>query len=628
MRSKSNQGILRPFFVINYLVVVLMILFRFPVVQLADARTTIFTLCALFSQAFLCLLPALLLVGMAAGLFRLLRPGIGGRWPVQLVALCVTALTLILLYADSFIYQLYQFHLNGFVWNLLMTPGGVESLGGSRDTYLSILLIVLAVLAGEALLLLVLRQLARRGSRMIVGLRVPVRAMLIFLVLMTAGDRLIYGISQIQAHPPVLQSANHLPFYMPMTFRKLAKKLGVEVKRTEGFTFDEGARQLNYPLRPLDVSPVDKPLNLLMIVVESLRADMLSAEIMPNSARLADKSYRFTQHYSGGNATRMGIFSMFYGLYGPYWFKFLDQQRSPVLIDTLQQQDYRFGVFTSQKITYPEFDKTVFANLPLELLQQNVKGPGYQRDRTTVDQLKQFLQQQQNGTPFFAYLFLEAPHAPYTFAEETALRKPYLEDLNYLKMRLDKDVDLILNRYINASHYSDRLLGEVYRQLEQSGQLENTLILVTGDHGEEFLDTGRWGHNNAFTDAQTMVPLVLSVPGHAPRRIERLTSHLDIPATLLPFFGVNNPPGDYSLGYNMLGDEVRQYTMAADWSRLGYIDAEFKANIPLKAGSHVFDDAVTTRDDQPYPDARHFFQSRQSTILSVMRNLSVFSSKN
>ncbi|MDT8419554.1 MAG: sulfatase-like hydrolase/transferase [Desulfuromonadales bacterium] len=628
MRSNQYQGILRPFFVVNYLLVVLLILYRFPVVQLADARTTLFTLCALFSQAFLCLLPALLLVGVVAALFRLLRPGFGGGWPVQLVALCASSLTLILLYADSFIYQLYQFHLNGFVWNLLMTPGGIESLGGSRGTYLSILLIVGAVLAGEALLLLVLRQLAGRRSPLIAGLRIPLRALLVFLLLATAGDRLIYGISQIQAHPPVLQSANHLPFYMPMTFRKLAKKLGVEVKRSEGFTYEDAGRQLNYPLQPLQVEPPEKPLNLLMIVVESLRADMLSAEIMPNSARLAADSYHFTQHYSGGNATRMGVFSMFYGLYGPYWFKFLDQQRSPVLIDTLQQQDYRFGVFTSQKITYPEFDKTVFANLPLELMQQNVDGPGYLRDRTTVDQLKGFLREQQPDKPFFAYLFLEAPHAPYTFAEETALRTPYLEDLNYLKMRLDKDVELIRNRYINASHYSDLLLGEIYRQLEQSGQLENTLVLVTGDHGEEFLDTGRWGHNNAFTDAQTMVPLILAVPGHAPRRIDRLTSHLDIPATLLPFLGVSNPPGDYSLGYDMLGDQVRQYTMAADWSRLGYIDAEFKANIPLKAGSHLFDDAVTTRDDQPYPDAQHFFQSRQSTILSVMRNLSVFSSKN
>jgi len=119
--------------------------------------------------------------------------------------------------------------------------------------------------------------------------------------------------------------------------------------------------------------------------------------------------------------------------------------------------------------------------------------------------------------------------------------------------------------------------------------------------------------------------MVLYVPGQEPKTLTHLTSHLDVPATLLPFFGLKNPPEDYSLGIDMLGAERREYTLTADWSRLGYIDDQFKANFPIKAGSHLFDDAVTTRDDQPYPDPQHFFQSRQAAILSVMRDLALFS---
>jgi membrane-anchored protein YejM (alkaline phosphatase superfamily) len=53
----------------------------------------------------------------------------------------------------------------------------------------------------------------------------------------------------------------------------------------------------------------------------------------------------------GGNGTRMALFSMFYGLYGPYWFDFLNTRRSPVLMDVLQQQKYQMSMYTSARFS-------------------------------------------------------------------------------------------------------------------------------------------------------------------------------------------------------------------------------------------------------------------------------------
>ena len=99
-------------------------------------------------------------------------------------------------------------------------------------------------------------------------------------------------------------------------------------------------------------------------MAESLRADMLDPEIRPSTWNFAHQAHRFNQHYSGGNGTRMGLFSAFYGIYGPYWFPFLEARRSPVIMDVLQQQGYQLDLHTSAKFSYPEFDKTIFAGVP------------------------------------------------------------------------------------------------------------------------------------------------------------------------------------------------------------------------------------------------------------------------
>ena len=94
---------------------------------------------------------------------------------------------------------------------------------------------------------------------------------------------------------------------------------------------------LSYPLVPLRVEPPARPLNIVWLAVESLRFDMLEPAIMPKLWDLSERSLRLENHYSGGNTTQMGIFSMFYGLYGNFWFPIGAARRSPLLVDVLQQ---------------------------------------------------------------------------------------------------------------------------------------------------------------------------------------------------------------------------------------------------------------------------------------------------
>ena len=236
-----------------------------------------------------------------------------------------------------------------------------------------------------------------------------------------------------------------------------------------------------------------------------------------------------------------------------YWFPMLDNRRSPVLMDVMQQQDYQFGLYTSQRFTFPAFDKTIFAKMnPADLHERQGGAEPWKRDVINIGEMLDFIDQLDANRPFMTYMFFESTHANYDFPPESAIAKPYLEDLNYLTADFKGQIGEIKNRYINAAHHVDSQIGRVIDHLREKKLLDNTIVIVLGDHGEEFMERGRWGHSAEFNRFQTSTPAVIYVPGQQPRVVSGITSHLDIPATLMPLLGVKNPASDYSLGKNLL----------------------------------------------------------------------------
>jgi hypothetical protein len=524
---------------------------------------------------------------------------------------------------DRHVFGIYGFHLNGFVWNLLTTPGGVDSMGAGSSTLLTFGLVGLAIVGVQAgLLALVLKVPAvrRLGEGRLTRRRVAAAAAA-FAALVVA-EKLAYGVSMFRSYGPVLAASANFPLYVPVSFSTFLRRLGFSDAR-EGLTRVSGAAsRLNYPLRPLTRAPGARPLNVVWLVSESLRADMLDPEVMPAAWAFAQRSVRFTRHYSGGNGTRMGMFSMFYGLPGTYWAPCLAELRSPVLMDLLQDAGYEMTIYTSAGFSFPELDKTVFSRVPRALLHET-KGPQrWGRDRDSVTAILSALDRRDRSKPFFTFMFFESPHAPYHFPDECIIRRPFTRDVNYLTMDVRKDAAVLKNSYVNACRHLDTQLARVLAYLEEKGLLDSTIVLITGDHGEEFMEKGRWGHHSAFTEEQTRVPLVLHAPGVAPRTVDRLTSHLDLPATVLTLLGVTTPPGDYSLGQDLLGGPPREYAAISGWTEVAYVDDAYKAVFPMKAYD-VVHRGVTTTDDAP-ADRGAFFTSRRERLARLIRELRRF----
>jgi len=321
----------------------------------------------------------------------------------------------------------------------------------------------------------------------------------------------------------------------------------------------------------------------------------------------------------------MALFGMFYGLYGNYWFKALREQRTPVMMDLLIKDNYQLQMYTSAKFTYPEFDRTIFAGVPAEALRQNTeKLPGWQCDDKFVGEMLDFIRSRDPARPFMTFMFFESPHARYYFPPECVIRTPYLEDFNYATANLERDAPLIFNRYVNSCRHLDVQFGRVLKELEAGGLLDSTILIITGDHGEEFMEHGRWGHSSSYNEEQTVVPLVLWTPGRDPAVVERMTSHLDLPATLLKLLGVTNHPEDYSLGRDLLDGSPREYTIMSDWSNMAYVDAEYKAVFPTSNAGARQRPYVTGADDIPLADERQFLQKRRERIAGVLTEMSRF----
>ena len=630
-KADRTRRLLNHYFFASYIVVLILSYGYVRTIPSGDLRISLFLMAAYLSYGFIYLLPAIILTKF---LHYLSYRKTGNTFSLDRfspaleygVAVASTSTVDILLLADLTIFRLFGFHINGFVLNLVTTSGGMESMGTGNSAIITFCFIAIVLIGMQATLLWVLHRFLH--SRLQQTARMPrkfYRYALILVILLGFSERIAYGISNIQEYRPVMIAANAFPLYMPFTFRGISKKLGFDVKHEAKLSLDTDATRLVYPLESIQVVAPEQPLNIVWMVAESWRWDMLDPEIMPETWAFSQKGFRFMHHYSGGNGTRMGLFTMFYGLYGPYWFSFLAEQRSPIIMDILQDQAYQLGMYTSAKFSYPEFDKTIFAKVPKEFLHEHSEDQGWKADRRNVTDLVRFITNRDSSRPFMAFMFFESPHARYYFPEESIIREPYLQDFNYATMSLEDDIELIRNRYINSCHHLDSQFKRVLDFLEQEDLLKNTVVIITGDHGEEFMEKGRWGHNSEFHQEQIRVPLVLWVPGMGSGEVDRMTSHLDIPATLMPLIGVQNPAETYSLGHDLLGQEMRDYTIISDWSSIGYVGLNYKAVFPLGPG--IPKDRITTKDDQMVEEPAIFFRSHRDELQKILLELGRFKSK-
>ncbi len=134
--------------------------------------------------------------------------------------------------------------------------------------------------------------------------------------------------------------------------------------------------------------------------------------------------------------------------------------------------------------------------------------------------------------PFFLYVHYIDPHIPYSPPGE--YQRQFARDHPGFPLFNERKELVGIDLYDGEIRYSDDGIRELVEGLEQHGLWENTLLVLTSDHGEEFFEHGILGHGFSLYQPVIHVPLVLHGPGVVPGRVvEDPVQIVDLPATVL-----------------------------------------------------------------------------------------------
>ncbi|BFM49356.1 DUF3413 domain-containing protein [Marinomonas sp. THO17] len=493
--------------------------------------------------------------------------------PIFLIFISLlSSLVLSVLVIDTFVFAQYRFHINEVVLKLVMSGDVVDF---SILTWTITIISFIFVFIVEYLIASFLWQqsITARGKK-----KFYVYGFIIFFFL----SNFIHIWAAANAYQPVLIVKNYLPLFQPATANRLMQKYGwideEALAEQRALSIKTGS-DVHYPLSTISYNEIKDPINVVFLVIDSWRFDTFNEEITPNLWSYAQSGRIYPKHYATGNATRTGIFGLFYGIPGTYWHSMLANQRSPIMMDRFQQLGYQIGAFASASLLDPEFNRTVFSKIPNLRVRSDGDTPSARDIDLTQDWLDWY-SHIDKSKPQFSFLFYDAPHG-YDFPKNYKTRfEPMLNSVNYLSLNNEMDPEPFKNRYKTSVHFVDSLAKKVLQAIEDAGQRDNTIVIMTGDHGQEFNDNklNFWGHNGNFTPAQTHVPFAIVGPMIDSGRPfkQGMTSHEDVVPTLMQhFLGAAGDSSKYSTGLDLLSDNlVRDWVMSSSYSAYAMINED------------------------------------------------------
>lgn len=288
-----------------------------------------------------------------------------------------------------------------------------------------------------------------------------------------------------------------------------------------------------------DAEPAPRgPLNVLLILIDSLRYDMpwngYSRPIAPFLTEYEKRVVSYTRAYTISSTTARSVAPMLAGRYpsemrrGGYFFTQWHPDNE-LLPERLAEEGHaRFGVFAH---TYFHAGTGVVQGLdPAKMLSgtvlNNLSPKHITSERIALAARKLMskpkIGDQSEGRRFFGYLHFMDPHAPYLAHEGRPSWGNRPRDL-----------------YDQEVHFTDEHVGKLITWIKQQPFGKDTAIIITADHGESFGEHGHLKHGYELWEELVRVPLFIDVPGAKPRRIDTPRSHIDLRRTILELMNVS-----------------------------------------------------------------------------------------
>ena len=308
--------------------------------------------------------------------------------------------------------------------------------------------------------------------------------------------------------------------------------------------------------------PEPTPSNLIVIVVDTLRADHLGLhgydrDTSPFLDEVARQGMVFENAQSVSSFTRESVSALFTGhlpsTSGSIGWYAAPAEHLPTLGTSYAQAGYRTGLFTTTLMLPDPAYARGFDSVEHLVKKGGVSGKGQALSERALEFVREC-----DDDPFMLYLHYFDPHGPYDPPEE--LKRRFTDEIHpdpvglytQLRKRVPEYVSKGFGpgdplyedqqvRYDAEITWTDQALKSLFDGLAELGLADNTLVVITSDHGEEFLDHGFVEHAWTLYQESVHVPLIFWWPGVLePARVPQRVSLVDVLPTVQLLQGIDS----------------------------------------------------------------------------------------
>ncbi len=315
---------------------------------------------------------------------------------------------------------------------------------------------------------------------------------------------------------------------------------------------------LNYPKIPKQTPIFKKKKDILYIQVESFRSDIFNSEITPNMVNFSQTHtcIHSKKHFSGELSTVYGTFSNLYSLNIFHYWPMANKKIKSFPLQLLKKNGYTLYGGAASNLRGWERKIDFMLNNFDEY--KEFKAKNYQRDYDLVSWIIKKYNSRDKSKPAFFFAFFNATHHNYFYPKKFEKFKPAInQDFNYFGGdSVKKYKNQIFNRYKNSAIFVDFLFKNLITAFKKEIDNNNLIVVVTGDHGEEFFDEGKLGHGKISNNPRSKVPLLLCLPEIESKTVD-ISSHVDILPTIIDYLEPTPKisPSFYSNGISLLKKE-------------------------------------------------------------------------
>jgi arylsulfatase A-like enzyme len=360
--------------------------------------------------------------------------------------------------------------------------------------------------------------------------------------------------------------------------------------------------------------PADRPPNVIVVVLESVAARWASLngalyDTTPNLAAEARRALVFDNFYAHIGRSSNSLVAMLLSAYPKLDVRDVTEQypRLPgtSLAAVFRDRGYRTGFVTPSSLRWADWDAFLDRRGFAEMRDADdltcappISSWGVE-DRCMVDGMLEFINQVP-AHPFFLMAWTTQTHHPY---EPT----PGVPMLDLLREPVPDAYDL--GRYLNVLHETDRQLGRLFEMLRRTGLDQNTLVVVTGDHGQAFgYPHDTYAQGRTVYEEDVHVPLMFWFPRlyRSAMRSDVVGGHVDLAPTIAQVVGLPSAPDWQGRSLFDGGRDPRAYFyVAGDRFELGVREKNWKYILDLREGVEQLFDLERDPTEQQNLAAEH-----------------------